>query len=159
MVPVLMTLCVQDVMVRRVITVDSSKSAKNAARLMTKFGISGLVVLSKGAIVGILTERDILTRVVASGQDPEEVTVREIMTEPVIFVSPMMPIEEAVRIMLQEKIKKLPVVTREEERLRLVGIVSLTDVASLHPKLLEGIRMLAKMKEEDLEAKAGYYIY
>ncbi|GAG50445.1 unnamed protein product, partial [marine sediment metagenome] len=87
-------------------------------------GISGLVVLSKGDLVGILTERDILTRVVASGQDPEEVTVREIMTEPVIFVNPIMPVEEAVRIMLQEKIKKLPVVTREEERQRLVGIVS-----------------------------------
>jgi CBS domain-containing protein len=145
-------------MIREVITIDSERSAKNAARLMAKFGISGLVVLREEELVGILTERDILTRVVASGQNPENITVKEIMTEPIIVVNPMMPLDKAVRIMFQEKIKKLPVVTKVEENLRLVGILSLTDIARLHPKLLEDIRTLAQMNDPTLEPEVDFYI-
>jgi CBS domain-containing protein len=153
-----MSLCVKDVMVREVITIDAEQSAKNAARLMAKFGISGLVVLREEELVGILTERDILTRVVASGQNPENITVKEIMTEPIIVVNPMMPLDKAVRIMFQEKIKKLPVVNKVEENLRLVGILSLTDIARLHPKLLEDIRTLAQMNDPTLEPEVDFYI-
>ena len=153
-----MTVCVKDVMARGVITIDATQSAKNAARLMEKFGISGLVVLANGDLTGIVTERDILTRVVASGQDPEKVTVREIMTEPVIVVNPVMPLDKAIMIMLQEKIKKLPVVHKVDDTLKLVGIISLTDVARLHPKLLEDIRALAQMNAEAMETEAEFYI-
>jgi CBS domain-containing protein len=153
-----MSLCVKDVMVREVITIDSEQSVKNAARLMAKFGISGLVVLREEELVGILTERDILTRVVASGQNPENISVKEIMTEPIIVVNPMMPLDKAVRIMFQEKIKKLPVVTKVEGNLRLVGILSLTDIARLHPKHLEDIRTLAQMNDPTLEPEVDFYI-
>jgi CBS domain-containing protein len=143
-------------MVRDVITLDVKQNAKNAARIMTKFGISGVIVQNEKNIVGILTERDILTRVVASGQNPEDIGVNDIMTEPVIVVSPLMPLEKAVGIMIQEKIKKLPVVEKDEDRVQLVGILSLTDIARLHPQLLEGIRALSQMNE--LEAEADFYI-
>lgn len=153
-----MSICVQDVMVREVITVDSAQSVKNAARLMAKFGISGLVVLTNGDLVGILTERDILTRVVTSGQNPEEISVKEIMTEPVIVVNPIMPLEKAVAIMLLEKIKKLPVVTKVDESLRLIGILSITDIARLHPKLLETLKAVEQMNTDAQKAEAGFYI-
>jgi len=153
-----LTLSVQNIMARGVITIDSSQSAKNAARLMTKFGISGLVVLSKGELVGILTERDILTRVVASGQDPEKIKVKEVMTEPVIVVNPTMPLEKALEIMFLERIKKLPVVYKENDSLKLVGILSLTDVARLQPKLLENLRIMGQMNASDIEQVAGFYI-
>ena len=153
-----LTLSVQNIMARGVITIDSSQSAKNAARLMTTFGISGLVVLSKGELVGILTERDILTRVVASGQDPENIKVKEVMTEPVIVVNPTMPLEKALEIMFLEKIKKLPVVYKENDSLKLVGILSLTDVARLQPKLLENLRIMGQMNASDIEQVAGFYI-
>jgi len=143
-------------MVRDVITLDAKQNAKNAARIMTKFGISGVIVQNEKNIVGILTERDILTRVVASGQNPEDIVVKDIMTEPVIVVSPLMPLEKAVGIMFQEKIKKLPVVEKDEDRVQLVGILSLTDIARLHPQLLEGIRALSQMNE--LEAEADFYV-
>ncbi len=153
-----MSLCVKDVMVREVITIDSEQSVKNAARVMTKFGISGLVVLKDEELVGILTERDIITRIVASGQDPEKSTVKEIMTEPIIVVNPMMSLDKAVRIMFQERIKKLPVVSKVKENLRLVGILSITDIARLHPKLLEDIRTLAQMNEPNLEPEVDFYV-
>jgi CBS domain-containing protein len=143
-------------MVRDVVTLDAKQNAKNAARIMTKFGISGVIVQNKKDIVGILTERDILTRVVASGQNPEEIVVKDIMTEPVIVVSPLMPLDKAVSIMFQEKIKKLPVVAKDEDRVQLVGILSLTDIARLHPQLLEGIRALSQMNE--LEAQTDFYV-
>lgn len=143
-------------MVRDVVTLDAKQNAKNAARIMTKFGISGVIVQNKKDIVGILTERDILTRVVASGQNPEDIVVKDIMTEPVIVVSPLMPLGKAVSIMFQEKIKKLPVVAKDEDRVQLVGILSLTDIARLHPQLLEGIRALSQMNE--LEAEADFYV-
>jgi CBS domain-containing protein len=151
-------LCVRDVMVREVVTIDADQSAMNAARLMAKFGISGLVVLSKGDLVGIVTERDILMRVVAGGHSPEFVNVQQIMTEPIIVVNPQMPLEKAVRIMFQEKIKKLPVVQKEKDGLRLIGIVSLTDIARLQPKLLEGLRTLGQMSAMAIEAEADFYI-
>ncbi len=153
-----MSICVQDVMAREVITVDSSQSAKNAARLMTKFGISALVVLTDGELVGILTERDIITRVVASGNDSDVVTIKEIMTEPVVVVNPEMPIENAAKIMLHEKIKKLPVVVKEGEGLRLVGILSITDIARLHPQLWENIKKMTEISDGVVETEANFYI-
>ncbi len=153
-----MELCVEDIMSRDVITVETSLTIKNAARSMAKFGVSGLVVLHEGNLVGILTERDILMRVVTSGINPESVRVRDIMSEPVIVVSPAMPLEKAVNIMFHEKIKKLPVVDRNEEHSKLVGILSLTDVARLQPKLLESIKCIAEMNEMTLEASADFYI-
>ena len=145
-------------MVREVVTIDENQSAKNAARLMTKFGISGLIVLSKGNLVGIVTQRDIITRVVSSGNSPDDVKVKNIMTEPVIAVNSFMPLEQAVRIMFQEKIKKLPVVDRRESKLKLVGILSLTDVARLQPTLLEGLRTLGEISELELEEETSFYV-
>ena len=153
-----MDLCVEDIMSRDVVTVEVSQTIKNAARSMAKFGVSGLVVLHEGNLVGILTERDILTRVVTSGINPESVHVRDVMSEPVIVVSPAMPLEKAVNIMFHEKIKKLPVVDRNEDHIKLVGILSITDVARLQPKLLESIKCIAEMNEMTLEASAEFYI-
>ena len=153
-----MDLCVQDIMSTDVVSVEATQTVKNAARSMAKFGISGLVVLHEGNLAGILTERDILVRVVTSGINPESVHVKDVMSEPVIVVNPAMPLEKAVNIMLQEKIKKLPVVERDEENIKLVGILSITDVARLQPKLLESIKAFTEMNDLALEASADYYI-
>ena len=153
-----MNLCVQDIMSTNVVSVEATQTVKNAARSMAKFGISGLVVFHEGSLAGILTERDILVRVVTSGINPESVHVKDVMSEPVIVVNPTMPLEKAVNIMLQEKIKKLPVVEGDEEHIKLVGILSLTDVARLQPKLLESIKAFTEMNDMALEASADYYI-
>jgi CBS domain-containing protein len=144
-------------MVRDVLTIDAAQSVKNAARFMSKFGVSSLIVSTEDDIVGILTERDILVRIVSSGQDPAAVTTREIMSEPIIVVRPETPLEEAVKLMFRERIKKLPVVCREEERVKLVGILSITDVARIQPRLIEDIKTLQDHTEMDL-AEIDFYI-
>ncbi|UCH57375.1 MAG: CBS domain-containing protein [Candidatus Bathyarchaeota archaeon] len=153
-----MSLCVQDVMVRKVLTVDSDISAKNAARMMSKFSVSSLIVSSNGEIIGILTERDILARVVASGQDPEKVTVKEVMSEPIIVVNPETPLEDAVKLMFRERIKKLPVMQREGDVVRLVGMLTITDVARIQPQLIENMRSLIQKNGTDFEVEVDFYI-
>lgn len=145
-------------MARRVLLVEASSSAKNAARMMNKFGVSSLIVSSEGDVVGILTERDILTRVVASGQDPEQVEVSEIMSEPIIVVNPDTPIEQAVQIMLMERIKKLPVLEKDEEKIKLVGILSMTDIARMQPHLIENIKNLTQKDDPEMMAELGFYV-
>ena len=152
-----MSLSVQDVMVREVLTIDAAQNTKNAARLMSKFGVSSLIVSSDADIVGIVTERDIIVRVVSSGQDPEKVTIREIMSEPIIIVKPETPLDEAIKIMFRERIKKLPVMCREDERMKLVGILSITDVARLQPRLIEEMKALINQAGVD-PAEIDFYI-
>jgi CBS domain-containing protein len=153
-----MTLCVKDVMARRVLLIEASSSAKNAARMMNKFGVSSLIVSSEGDVVGILTERDILTRVVASGQDPEQVEVSEIMSEPIIVVNPDTPLKQAVQIMLMERIKKLPVMEKDEEKIRLVGILSMTDIARIQPHIIENLKNLTQKDDPEMMAELDFYV-
>ncbi len=152
-----MSLSVQDVMVKQVLTIDAAQNTKNAARLMSKFGVSSLIVSSDDDLVGIVTERDIIVRVVSSGQDPEKVIIREIMSEPIIIVKPETPLDEAIKIMFREKIKKLPVMCREKERMKLVGIISITDVARIHPTLIEEMKTLISQAGMD-PAEIDFYI-
>lgn len=144
-------------MVRQVLTIDAAQNATNAARLMSKFGVSSLIVSSDDDIVGIITEKDIITRVVSGGQDPAKVTIREIMSEPIIIVKPETPLNEAIKIMFRERIKKLPVMCREKERMKLVGILSITDVARIQPRLFEEMKTLVCQSGVD-PAEIDFYI-
>jgi len=142
-----LSIVVQEVMARDVITVDHDYSVKYAARMMNYFGISCLVAVSEGEIVGILTEKDVLTRVVAAGLNPEKVLIKDVITKPVIVVGPNTPLEEAVKIMFKRHIKKLPVVDSIGQD-RVIGILSLTDVANHQPEIMKEY-MAAKSHEQE----------
>ena len=140
------------------LTIDSFQTAKNAARMMSKFGVTSLMVSSEGNLVGILTERDIITRVVVSGLDPDDVDVHEIMSEPIIVVSPTMPVDKAVKIMLTERIRKLPVMEKDGENAKLVGILSMTDIAKIQPKLFESLKSLINEDLSEQEILTSFYV-
>lgn len=145
-------------MVRDVITIDSDHSVKYAARVMNYYSIGSLVVMSKEKIVGILTERDVLTRVVAIGKNSEKMMVADVMSRPLIVVSPTMPLEDAVKIMFQRKIKKLPVVRKDKESSMLVGMLSLTDVARLQPQMIETIKEMFSPGAPDSGEPVNFYV-
>lgn len=149
-------LTVNDVMTERVITTTIDESVKNAARAMAKFGISSLLVFSEEGLRGIVTERDIVTRVVCAGLDPSEVPVCDVMSEPVIVVSPDTLLERAVELMLMNQIKKLPILEQVEEDFNVLGILSLVDVARLHPELV--CAMNAMVQEDMVSPEAGFYV-
>lgn len=83
-----------------------------------------------------------MKRIVVGTRDPEKTLVGEIMSKPVIVGAPDLSLEDAIKLMFKHRIKKLPVVERLLGRERLVGIVTLTDMARLEPKLMERLRDL-----------------
>jgi signal-transduction protein with cAMP-binding, CBS, and nucleotidyltransferase domain len=130
-----MNVRVEDVLIRKGITVDMDSSVKDATELMDQLSISCLVVMSKNVIKGILTTRDVISRVIARGSDPSQMTVGEVMTHPILAVREDTPLEETVKIMFQNKIKKLPIVIGEKDDLVLVGLLSLTDIVENHTEI------------------------
>ena len=134
-----MSLRVGDVMVKEVVTIDENFSVKEAADVMNKFEIGCLIGVRRGKAMGILTERDVLKRVVAIGKDASKVKVKDVMTSPLVVAEPGMDLAEAVKLMFQMKIKKLPVVDGK----RLVGLVSLTDIARFQPQMITILKQLA----------------
>lgn len=155
-------LTVRDVMVKKVIVIRSDQTVKHAAQMMNQFGIGCLVVLKDNRVVGMLTERDLLNRAIAAAVNPETTLVDQVMSSPVVTVGPEMSLEDAVELMFKHKIKKLPVVEQKVDEIRLVGLVTLTDIARLYPALIKTLKKFFEMIGEEpprhLEKVMNFYI-
>jgi CBS domain-containing protein len=125
---------IEDIMSHKVLTVAPESSATDAARLMQKNNIGALPVVSGSQMVGILTDRDIVTRGVAAGRDPNTLPVSQVMTQPVVCGSPSMDLGAATNLMAEKQVRRLPVVQGEQ----LVGFVSLGDIAINSPDSVSG---------------------
>lgn len=137
-------------MIKDVVSISPGESIEVAARIMAEHYISSLIVASDGVLHGILTEKDILTRVVAKGMKPAEARVVDVMSPSLITIGPETSLEEANRFMVEKRIKKLPVV--ESDGNRLLGILSITDFARMQPKLIEAAKKRAGDRSEgDIE--------
>jgi CBS domain-containing protein len=112
------------IMVENIVTVTPNATVKKAAQLMNKHEIGCVIVVNKQKPVGIVTERDMINRVINKSINPEETRVSTIMSQSLIDASPNMCAGDAAKLMLERNIKKLPVV----ENGHLVGLVSLTDL-------------------------------
>ena len=106
--------------------IEADKPVAYAAEMMRHENVGLAPIVESDRLVGTLTDRDIVTRVVAAGKDPKSVTVREVASTDVVTVDPEQDLEEALRLMASNQIRRLPVV---EEDGRLVGVVAQADVA------------------------------
>jgi len=151
-----LSLKVEDVMVKDVVTLDENLTVKEAAEVMNKFEIGCLIAVRKGKAMGIVTERDLLKRVVAEAKDSTKTKVKDIMSSPLVVVEPNMDLGEAVKLMFQMKIKKLPVVDGK----RLVGLVTLTDIARFQPQMIKILKQLAKRQSapKSMKKVIDYYV-
>jgi len=111
-------------MVENVRTARLEDTVQDIALLMNKHQIGCVIIVDEEQPVGIVTERDIMKRVVSKGITPQNLKVVDIMSKPLITASPSMPAGDAAKVMLKWNIKKLPVA----EKGRLVGVVTLTDL-------------------------------
>ena len=138
-------------MAKEVITIDENVSVKEAADIMSKREISSIIATRDGKPIGILTERDLLKRIVAEGKSPKKAKVKDIMSSPLTVILPTMPLDEAAQLMFAKKIKKLPVINHD----KIVGLLSLTDIARCQPHIMRVLKALsAKQEKPKIKRKA-----
>ena len=130
---------VEDVMVENVITVEAEANVKKAVEIMNKNEIGCLVVVRRGKAVGIVTERDLLARVLVGGKDPRKTKVREIMSAPLVVGTSQMEIEDAGK---------------------LVGLVTLTDLARYQPQMIELLKKIiaTQIPPKRMRKVVDYYV-
>lgn len=118
---------VQDIMTRRAIRIGPEEPTAVAARMLARYNVGALPVCSEdGRIRGLITDRDIVLRCVAGGQDPERIPVKNIMSGRVVTVRADMPLADAAAKMAREQVRRLPV----EDRGVLCGMLSVSDLVN-----------------------------
>jgi len=117
---------VADVMTKSVMAVELNTNAKECSKAMAKRGVSCAVVTQSGSAVGIITERDLVSKVLAESIDARSVLVRDIMSTPLITIGPDATLTNAAELMAQYRIRRLVVVDTTGS---LVGIVTTGDIA------------------------------
>jgi CBS domain-containing protein len=115
---------------QNVFSIDADASVHEAVERMVEANVGSLLVTDGGRIEGIVTERDYLRRVAIEGRPDADTTVREIMTSPLIVVSPQTGIDECMALMTERRIRHLPVVEGGE----VIGLVSIGDVVKFTSK-------------------------
>ena len=122
----------RDIMSKKVITVESSLSAVDIAKLMDKNKVSSVIVTKNEKPYGIVSERDILSKISAQNKKPSEIKITEIMSSPLVVVSPLTPADEVAEKMIFNKIRRVVVLDGEQS----LGIITVTDfVKHLHSML------------------------
>lgn len=117
---------IRELMTENPKTVSSDATVVEAARVMRDGDVGLVPVVDGDRLVGTVTDRDIAIRVVAEERDPNTTTVRETASTELVTIDPEQDLDEALRLMAQHQVRRLPVV---EEDGRLVGIVAQADVA------------------------------
>ncbi len=138
-------LLVRDVMSKNVKTVRPNSTINEVVRKMNKFEIGSIVVADGQKPIGIITERDILRRVLEVTVASEAMKAKEIMSAPILTIDSQATAEEAATLMNSKRIKKIPVV----EEGKLIGIVTSTDIVRTEPRLVETLsKMMWKKAKE-----------
>ena len=117
---------IREVMTSNPSTIETDGFVVEAAKIMKAEDAGVVPVTENGRLIGMVTDRDIAIRVVAEGKDPQSTSVREVASTDLVTIDPEQNLDEALRLMAQHKVRRLPVV---EEDGRLVGVVAQADVA------------------------------
>jgi CBS domain-containing protein len=136
---------VKDVMTSPVITINEDGIVHEAAKLMDKNDVGCIVVTDKkGKPVGIITERDLITRVLSKNLLSSKVKTKKVMTSPLLTIDPDEPLVEAARKMSRLNVRRLGVIYKGS----LAGLVSSKDILAVTPELLETIQERAEIDKE-----------
>jgi CBS domain-containing protein len=134
---------IKDAMTANPCSIDAEKPVSYAAKMMRDENVGLAPIVEGDKLVGTLTDRDIATRVVAEGKDPEATKAGEVASRDVVTVKPEADLDSALQLMAQHQVRRLPVV---EDGGRLVGVVAQADVAQ-HADASETGRMVEEISE------------
>ncbi len=123
---------VRDVMAKNIKTVKPDETVHAAVQKMNKFDIGSVIVVSSGRPIGIITETNIMRRIVEPRMDPATVWTKDIMSSPLMTIDENAAVEEAAKIMVEKRINRIPVMKGD----KLVGLISSTDIVKASPTQL-----------------------
>ncbi|MEM0333720.1 MAG: CBS domain-containing protein [Candidatus Aenigmatarchaeota archaeon] len=131
---------VKDVMNKNVVVAKPIVTLREASKVMGEMNMGSLVVMEDDKIVGIITSTDIL-KAIGDGKDPDKTLVKDVMSKDVITIQADEDVSKAVEIMVQHKIKRLPVMMND----KLVGIITVSDIAIIEPKIISKFASLISL--------------
>jgi CBS domain-containing protein len=120
-----MSLRIGEIMIKDVVTIEGKITVEEVAIMMNQREIGCVIVVQDENPIGIITERDMLKRVLLESKDPKTTKAFQIMSAPLFFGDPHTSVQDAVKLMAEKKIKKLPIIDEGH----LVGMLTLTDLA------------------------------
>jgi CBS domain-containing protein len=116
---------------REVLSIGGEATVFDAIKRMVEANVGSLLVLEDGKLAGIITERDYLRRVTLEGRTEKETPVREIMSTPLVYVTPETSLDECMAVMTERRIRHLPVLAEDRE---VLGLVSIGDLVKYRSK-------------------------
>lgn len=150
-----MEIKIKDLMIKKLVTADENSNIQNIAKKMKKVG--SVLIKRKGKIYGIITDSDIIKKVVAKGLDPKKVKAKDVVSTPLITIKASENVQRASYLMKKYRIKRLVVVDNG----KVVGIISATDIARYIPDYLDILALkrelggkVKKSKLEELETES-----
>jgi len=124
----------REIMSSKVVTIESNVSAVEIAKIMDKNKVSSVIITKDQIPIGIVTERDLVSKIVAQNKKPSEVKTIEITASPLVVVSPFTPVDEVAEKMTDKKIRRVVVMDLDQP----LGIITVTDfVKHLHGMLAD----------------------
>lgn len=142
-----MPIYVKDIMSKPVYKIDESKTVKDAAEIIKRTRRGFLVVVKGNKPVGVLSDSDIIRKVVSENKVPSKIKIKDVMTKYFVSIDSSEDLLSAVRKMKRGNVHRLPVIDSG----KIVGVISLTDVARTSPEMLDLLEHRLKMKEEPYE--------
>ena len=145
---------VKEIMTSDVVTVDIKSDIPKLARKMLAYNVGSVIVTDKNQPVGIVTERDIVRKIVSKNLKPDEISIKDLMTTPLITIPSTEDVTDIMHKMVKLEIRRLPVV----ENGKLVGIVTDTDLIAISAEMGNIFSDLIKMHREKIFSEPSGHV-
>lgn len=142
---------VKEFMTTSPISISPNESAKSAANLMISKGVGSLLVLNEDRLVGILTEKDLVEKIISGNKSPEKILVKDIMSTDVFGIGPDVDLYDAAKLMTEKNVRRLPIIEDD----KLIGLVTEKDILKIKPSVIDILMQKANIMGGKIKSKSG----